>query len=277
MEVLTCWNGDIELAYDTFGTVGRPLLLIAPMGAESRLMYHDDFCSALVDHGFHVARFDNRDGGRSTHRDSPYDLTDMARDAVAVLDALHWPSAHVFGASLGGMIGQVMAVRHPARVRTLTSVSSAPCALWRVSRTRLRTMVRVAAMLSRTKDPADRLVAMFRIVGSPTYPVDEQWLRHISQLSTPDHAADRRHLKAISASGDRRGELANVTAPTLVVHGEDDPLQSVRAGRATAAAVPNARLVTYPGMGHDLPRPLWPRVMAEMVALADRSRTDQPA
>lgn len=269
MDVLTCRNGDIELAYDTFGTAGRPMLLIAPMGQESRLLYSEDFCAALVERGFHVARFDNRDGGRSTHRDTPYDLRDMATDAVAVLDALDWPSAHVVGGSLGGMIGQVMAVHHADRVRTLTSMSSAPCHLYRISRSRLRTVLKVLIMSARTHDPGDKLVELFRLIGSPVHPVEEERLREIAKLSTPDQAADRRQLAAITASGDRRAELARVTAPTLVVHGEDDPLQSVRAGRATADAIPNARLVTYPGMGHDLPRPLWPDVIAEITALAD--------
>lgn len=268
MTVTTCRNGDIELAYETFGD-GRPLLLVAPMGQASRLMYHDDFCAALVRAGFHVARFDNRDGGRSTHlaAGASYSLADMATDAVAVLDTLGWPSANVVGASLGGMIGQVMAVHHADRVRTLTSMSAAPCVSLRVSRPKIRTALKLIG-LSRKGSPADHLVALCRITGSPAHPVDEQWIRHIADQAPPDQAADRRHIKAMQRSGDRRRELAGITAPTLVIHGAADPLQSLRAARETVQAIPGARLVTYPDMGHDLPRPLWPSVVGEISALA---------
>ncbi|HEX3647096.1 MAG TPA: alpha/beta hydrolase, partial [Pseudonocardiaceae bacterium] len=222
------------------------------------------------------ARFDHRDSGLSTHRDAPYGFRDMAGDAVAVLDALEWPSAHVVGASLGGMIGQVMAVHHADRVRTLSSLSSAPCVSWRVSRPRVRAVLRIFAMIARTRDPGDRLVRLFRIVGSPLDPRDEERLRRISRTYPPDLAAYRRQSTALRASGDRRAELAGVTAPTLVLHGEDDPLQSLPAARATARAIPNARLVTYPGMGHDLPRRRWPDVIAEIAALADTVEPVRP-
>lgn len=279
---MICSNGDITLTCDTFGEpTGRPLLLIAPMGAVSRLIWHEDFCAGLVDRGFRVARFDNRDAGASTHLDPTaprYTLGDMAADAVAVLDALDWPAAHVVGASLGGMIGQVMAVHHASRVRTLTSMSSAPCNRWRVSRPRLRTLAALAGLVRHAPTDGDaygeQLVRLFRIVGSPAYPMDERdedRLRGIARQTGPDAAADARHLAAMRASGDRRAELAGVTAPTLVLHGEADPLQSPHAARATVRAMSHARLVTYPGMGHDLPRPLWPAITEEIAALADRA------
>lgn len=279
MKVMTCTNGNITLAYDTFGgTDGRPLLLIAPMGAASRLMYSADFCAALVDAGFHVARFDNRDAGSSTHLDKSapkYDLGDMAADAVAVLDALGWPAAHIVGASLGGMIGQVMAVRQPTRVRTLTSIASAPCQTFRVSRPKLGTVFKVLGLNRRVPTDPDEygeyLIALSRIIGSPTFPPEQELLRQIAHQVTPDSAADMRQLAAVGASGDRRAELARVVAPTLVLHGEADPLQSLRAARETVRAIPGARLVTYPDMGHDLPRPLWPAIIGEITKLADEA------
>lgn len=270
----SCRNGDIEIAYETFGDPGgHPLLLIMGVGMPMSL-WHEDFCAALVERGFHVARFDNRDAGRSTHVDHAYTLADMAKDTVAVLDALIWRSAHIVGASLGGMIGQVMAVHHADRVLSLTSMSSAPCHSWRVSRPKLGALLKIAGVAKKAgtgrEAAGDTLVNIFRIAGSPGYPLEEDWLRQVG-MANHDHGDDpkagRRQLAAIRASGDRRGELSRVTAPTLVVHGEADPLQSVRAGEATAAAIPGARLVTYAGMGHDLPRQLWPLIIDEICAL----------
>jgi pimeloyl-ACP methyl ester carboxylesterase len=270
MSVMTCRNGDVELAYETFGGPnGEPLLLLMGMG--SMLFWHEDFCLALVEQGFHVARFDHRDAGLSSRVEHPYTLSDMAGDTVAVLDALGWSSAHLVGASLGGMIGQVMAVQHAARVRSLTSMSSAPCHLWRVSRPRIRTLIKLVALSKRrTGDAGQFFVDLFRIVGSPGYPIDEHWLRHVGTLvGDLDPALGQRHLAAIRASGDRRAELSRVRVPTLVVHGEADPMQSLRAGRAIAAAIPGARLVTYPGMGHDLPRDLWLTIIDEIRNLTE--------
>lgn len=297
MTVATCRNGDVEIAYETFGHSNvRPLLLVMGMGT-SMLLWHEDFCAALVERGFYVARFDNRDAGRSTHlgervdqqrrsRSSRasaarYTLADMAADAVAVLDALRWPGAHVVGVSLGGMIGQVMAVHHADRVRSLTSISSAPCNRWRVSRPKISTLVKLAAMARRAgtgRDAAaDNLVTLFRIIGSPAYAQDKDWLR---QVGMRDHGLDpaviQRQMAALRASGDRRAELSRVQASTLVLHGEADPLQSVRAGKATAEAIPAARLVTYPGMGHDLPRALWSTIIDEISAVATRADAINP-
>lgn len=268
MAVLTCRNGDIELAYETFGTSGEPLLLIAPMGNESRLAYHEDFCAALVGAGFLVARFDNRDGGLSTHlgQGATYSLGDMAGDAVAVLDALGWPTAHLFGASMGGMIGQTVAARHPDRVRTLTTVATSPSTRWRVCRPKLRTVPKIL-MLGKPQDPGDYAVKLAKIVGSTAYPVDDAWLRRTATTYPPETAAPLRHLAVFRASGDRRSELAGITAPTLVLHGEADPMLSMFAARETVRVIPGARLVSYPGMGHDLPRQLWPSMIGELGTL----------
>jgi pimeloyl-ACP methyl ester carboxylesterase len=283
MTVATCTNGDVELAYQSFGPAdGSPLLLIMGVGAPMSL-WHDDLCAALVDRGFRVARFDNRDAGRSSRVGEPYTLADMALDAVAVLDALRWPAAHLVGASLGGMIGQVMAVHHGTRVHSLTCVSSAPCHSWRVSRPRIGTLLRLAALGRKAgtgRDAAgEDLVNLFRIVGSPSHPLEEDWLREIGRQSHDhghDPAGGQRQLRAIRAAGDRRAELSAVRVPTLVIHGEADPMQSVRAAKATAGAIPGARLVTYPGMGHDLPRKLWPAITNEIHTTATAARCTDP-
>jgi len=276
--VLTVRNGDVEIAYETIGpATGMPLLL-ACGNATQMIHWPERFLAALIERGFQVARFDNRDSGRSTHcaHLPPYDLRDMASDAVAVLDAQGWDRAHVFGISLGGMIGQVMAVQHPNRVRSLTSMASAPAWSLLVSRPRVRTLMKIIGVVRRTGEDresvAERSVQLFRLMSSATYPLDEQWVREVSRRAYDiayDPAGEQRQQKACKVTGDRRGELTRVRAPTLVVHGEDDPLQSVHAGRATARAIPGARLITFPGVGHGLPpAELWPRLLDELCTLA---------
>jgi pimeloyl-ACP methyl ester carboxylesterase len=239
-------------------------------------LWPDEFCLALVERGFHVARFDNRDVGRSSRANTRYTVADLAADGVAVLDALGWPGAHVVGASLGGMTAQVMAARHADRVLSLTSMSSAPDDRLRLDRRKISAMARFAALYR--KKPAgpdaagEQLVRTFRIIGSPGYPHDEDWQREVGRAAYAgrmDLAGFRRQAAAVFASGDRRAELSRVTAPTLVITGEADALQPVRAGRATADAIPGARFVTYPGMGHDLPRDLWPAFIDEINAIAE--------
>ena len=254
------------------------------------LVWPEDLCDALVDRGFQVTRFDNRDSGRSTHLTgarapgwlrtmlrrsvAPYRLDDMARDALAVMDALGWPSAHVVGASMGGMVAQTLALDHPSRVRSLTSIMSTPSA-------RIATMPTMATMRAIAKiagtavtspdEAADQAVTLKRAMGSPDYPFDEAAVGEIARRSYQrDPGApedDLRQRAAIIASGDRRKALAGLNIPTLVIHGDQDPVIRPKGGRATADAIPGARLVTYPGMGHDLPKPLWPSILDEICAL----------
>jgi pimeloyl-ACP methyl ester carboxylesterase len=209
-----------------------------------------------------------------------YSLDAMADDAVAVMDALGWSSAHVVGMSQGGMIAQTLAVTHPDRVRTLTSLSSAPGA--RVGQPGLRELAKIVKVANpkrvRTGDDLGKyLVNLHTVAGSPAYPADEMELRELGRRAFErgglNVAAVQRQTAALAAAGDRRAALAAIKAPTLVVHGEADRLIRVGAARATADAIPGARLVTYPGMGHDLPRELWPAITDEISTLARESTT----
>ena len=277
MSVAFTRNGDIKIAYETFGSKeGRPLLLVQG-GMAPMLGWPEGFCAALVERGFHVARFDNRDAGQSSRATTRYTLAEMATDGVAVIDALGWSGAHLVGVSLGGMIAQVMATRHADRVLSLTSMSSAPDHFMRWNRRKIGAVAKFAAVhWKKPTDPdasGEQLVRIYRIAGSTDYPHDEDWIREVGRRSydnRPDFAAFRRQAAAVFASGDRRAELSRINASTLVITGEADPLQPVRAGQATADAIPGARFITYPGMGHDLPRDLWPAITDEIHAIATK-------
>ncbi|QIG54023.1 alpha/beta fold hydrolase [Altererythrobacter sp. BO-6] len=270
-------NG-ITLHYDTHGDPSDPpMLLVMGLGAQMTL-WPIDLVKALAGHGFHVIRYDNRDIGLSQKMEgakapgilrmvifdrlglplrSPYSLADMARDGIGLLDALRIERAHVVGASMGGMIAQHMAMSHPAKVASLTSIFSS---------TGHRSLARSRAHAVRalTRRPRsmeeDALVAhgmnIARAIGSPAYRADEEELRrrvteNVRRSVYP--AGFVRQLAAILADGSRRERLASVTAPTLVLHGEDDPLVPVDHGHDTARHVSGAKLKTYPGWGHDLP------------------------
>jgi pimeloyl-ACP methyl ester carboxylesterase len=282
-------NG-VELAYQTFGDpAARPLLLIMGLGTQM-LAWHDQFCGLLVDSGFFVIRYDNRDSGLSTHfraagmpdlqrlftepkAVATYTLEDMADDAAGLLDALGIPTADVVGASMGGMIAQVLAYRHPQRVRSLTSIMSTPSP-WIGPPTSEAAGVLLAPAARDRDEAIERVVATYRVIGSPGYPLDEAELRRTAATSFDrgyDPPGVVRQLAAIHASGDRTPALAGVQAPTVVLHGESDPLVQPDGGRATASAVPGAELVTYPGMGHNLPRELWPDIVRQIVAVSGRA------
>ena len=201
----------------------------------------------------------------------------MAADAVAVLDALGWESAHVLGTSLGGMIAQAVAIEHPARVRSLTSVMSTP-APWLGIPTRRGAAALLAPPARNPDEAADRAVATFRVIGSPGYPLDEDWLRAYARrafarglAAGADAGSPRRQLAAAMASPSRLMGLRGLRVPTLVVHGADDPLIRPAAGRATARAVQGARLLVFPGMGHNLPAALWPPLVEAVRECAARA------
>ncbi|MEV4346485.1 alpha/beta hydrolase [Actinoplanes sp. NPDC049596] len=277
-------HGAVEIAYEVEGPAdGNPLLLIMGLGLPM-LFWPVSFRRLLVERGFRVACFDNRDAGRSTHltglglasprvlltRRPPYGLPDMAGDAVAVLDALGWSSAHVAGVSLGGMIAQLTAVLHPARVRSLISLSSTPSP--HVGRPHPRALPALLSGRARDRvEAAEHMVRIFRIIGSPGYPLEEDWLRAVAARSFDEaHDPDgvRRQLAAIVLAADRRPLLRRLHLPALVVHGDADPLVRLSGGRATARAIPGAKLVVFPGMGHDLPTALQPAIVDEIAGLS---------
>jgi pimeloyl-ACP methyl ester carboxylesterase len=288
-------HGDVTIAYETVGEpTGEPLLLL--MGTlGQRIGWPDGFCAALHDRGFHVVRFDNRDVGESTHLPPPrdrrpralrtarpraaYTLDDMAGDVLAVLDDLGWTSAHVVGISAGGTLGQLLAARHGDRVRTLTSISSTP---WvRIGRMRAGTMmrmVRAGRRVGRPTDPAAVAAAMLTIrndiTGSPAYEADADAMRAMVRLSLQRDpgflTGGRGFTAALGTAPDLRPELAAVRVPVLVIHGDADVVIRPDGGRATAAAIPGARLIEYPGLGHELPHELWTPIADQIAALADQ-------
>lgn len=277
----------IELAFDTFGDdTGEPLLLIAGLGTQ-RLRWTPPFCQALVSRGYRVIRFDNRDAGGSTHLHHlaapdlaalmadaragrrpavPYTLHDLALDTVGLLDALGIGAAHVVGRSMGGMVAQLLASEHPERVRSLASIMSS------TGHPALPpTPPDVMAMLLRpAPDPSQDLagfvshhLAFARRIASPATAFDEAEHRALiieEWQRGHDPAGTARQIAAIAATGDLRPRLASITAPTLVVHGADDPLILPACGRDTAASIPGARWLLVDGMGHELPAAVHGRV-----------------
>jgi pimeloyl-ACP methyl ester carboxylesterase len=276
--------GHVDLAYETFGSADNPTLALVMGLATQMLGWPDGFCEKLADAGLHVVRFDNRDIGLSTHLDdaptpdlsplfvgqpiieSPYLLADMAEDTVALLDAIGVERVHLAGASMGGMIAQEVALRHPDRLSSLISIMSTPAPQIGAA-TPEATAALFTPPATSAKEAGERAVAVYRIVGSPGYPLDEDALVARAEESfrrANDPAGVARQLAAIHASGDRTAALREVKVPTLVLHGEGDPLIQVSGGVATADAVPRARLITYPGMGHDLPQALWARIAGDI-------------
>lgn len=282
-------TGQVSLAYEAFGSPEDPPLVLVMGVATQMLGWPDGFCQALADAGFHVIRFDNRDIGLSTHLDdlgmpdlmallgggatsAPYLLADMADDTAGLFDALGFDRVHLVGLSMGGMIVQEVAMRHPDRLISLTSIMSTPSANVGAPTPEAQAVL-LAPSPTSAAEAAELAVNTYRVVGSPGYPLDEEWLRAMGEESfrrAIDPAGVVRQLAAILCSPDRRPGLAALTVPTLVIHGDADPLVQPEGGRATADAIPGARLVTYPGMGHDLPEPLWPELVGE---IAEHART----
>jgi pimeloyl-ACP methyl ester carboxylesterase len=260
-------NG-LELEYETFGDRSHPdLVLVMGLGAQM-IAWDAGFCRALADEGFHVIRFDNRDlravlaGDRTA---VPYLLGDMADDIVGLLDTLGIAKAHVVGASMGGMIAQQLAIDHPDRLLSLCSIMSTTGdpTVGQSTPEALATLIRPPAA-SREQALAQG-VAAYRVLGSPGFPVDDEQL--LAKVGTNydrayHPAGSQRQAAAILASPDRTEGLRGVTLPTLVIHGDADPLVDPSGGKATAAAVPCADLLLIPGMGHDLPSGAWPAIVA---------------
>ncbi len=287
--------GDVELAYDRIGDGPRRLLLIMGIGSQ-RIFWDERLCARLVDAGFSLARFDHRDIGQSTRLDhlpvprpgrtmarhllglsvgAPYTLSDMATDVVGLLDHLGWDRAHVVGASMGGMIAQHLAIEHPTRIASLTSIMSTPGARRYAIQTRPSAMTALLGKAPRTADESgEYAVRLFKTIGGPRFASDEDMLRRLGRLAFERKPSPRgfcRHFAALCASGDRTARLAAVRTPTLIFHGSDDPLIPVSAGRATARAIPGARLHVVEGMGHHMPPGVWDELVPAIVANAARA------
>lgn len=273
-------NNDIELEYDSFGSSNDPALLLIMGFTAQMVAWETDFCNMLAAGGLHVIRFDNRDCGLSTHLDGvvvntddviraamleepippvPYTLSDMASDAVGLLDHLGIERAHVLGASMGGMIAQTFAIEYPQRTLSLMSVMSTTGELEYGQ----STPGALEALL--TPPPTDRegyikFSPRWQVWHSKKYRNDElsyaAAARDYDRMFYPEGGS--RQLAAIYASGSRGEALQNLNVPTLVVHGMDDTLIAPSGGQRTAEIIPNARLLMLEDMGHDLPRPLWP-------------------
>ncbi len=280
-------NG-LELEYETFGDPANPpLVLVMGLGAQMTT-WETGFCELVAAGGFHVVRFDNRDIGLSTYFDevpppdmaaiasgdlttAPYGLSDMAADTTGLFDALGFERAHVVGASMGGMIVQQLAIDRPDRLLSLTSIMS-------TTGDRGVGQAEPEALAALTRPPAtgraqaiEDSVTWYRLVGSPGYPSDEAYLREKAARSYDralHPAGALRQAAAVVASGDRTAKLREVRVPSLVLHGENDPLINVSGGKATAEAIAGAELVIYPGMGHELPRQLWPAISEAVIAHA---------
>ena len=281
-------NG-INIEYETFGNPAHPpMLLIMGLGAQL-LLWPEEFCEALADAGYYVIRYDNRDIGLSSKMEhagrvklmrsamasmlrlpvkAPYTLDDMARDAEGLLDALQIKRAHVVGASMGGMIAQILAAKHADRVQSfvcIMSTSGNPRLPGPSMKLRMR-LVKRPPLLDR-ESLISYSMETWRLIGSPDYPAETEFLR-----AKVERSYDRSHYPqglarqtlAIIASGSRVHLLHRITAPTLVIHGQEDPLVPVAAAHDLVKHIPHARLEIIPGMGHDMPPPVL-RHMTRMI------------
>ncbi len=284
-------NGAVTIAYDQLaGSEGEPLLLVMGL-AVSRFWWPAGLAQAFADQGFAVARYDQRDAGQSTRmpdtggsnpfaalarKRGGYSSEDMTDDAIAVLDALGWERAHIFGASLGGIIAQRIALRHPGRVLSVTSAMGMPSDAVGIKGGRY-VRLGLLARLSRVKFPEGRegdiqlSLMLAREIASPAYPFDEdaarEWIEREADSGPRDTKAQSRQVGAPWHGP----KLRDLHKPVLVLHGDRDPILRVSAARATAKAIDGARLVVLPGVGHDLPAPLWPGIAREVRQTAGRA------
>jgi pimeloyl-ACP methyl ester carboxylesterase len=270
----------ITLCYERFGDPeDPPVLLVMGLGTQM-IAWHEDLCEGLAERGFHVIRFDNRDVGRSTHMDFPppsvgqlvmrrfrpeqYTLSDMAADAAGLIRHLDLRPVHVVGASLGGMIAQMLAAEHPELVRSLTSLMS-------TTGSRLHGQPHHSVLRYLLRPPPrdrdayiDRSAEIFGLIGSTGFDRDEAHIRERAGKSYDrgySRAGGGRQLGATLATGNRTSLLKKIEVPTLVIHGTEDKMIRPSGGRATAKAIPGARLMMIEGMGHDLPRGVWPQLI----------------
>jgi pimeloyl-ACP methyl ester carboxylesterase len=277
-------NG-IDLCYEIFGDdSAEPMLLIMGLGAQM-IHWDDDFCRQLAARGFRVIRFDNRDIGQSSKLTggkrlgpvellklrflkipvaAPYRLHDMALDVIGLMDALGIKSAHLVGASMGGMIAQEVAISFPQRVRSLTSIMSTTGNPKLPPPTREAAAVLMAPPPKTREEYFERFAQTWKVLRVGSFPQDEALDRSRAERTFErglNPAGVARQLRAVLASGSRKERLASVKAPTLVIHGTVDPLVPPEGGKDTAASIPGARLLMIAGMGHALPIPMWPEII----------------
>jgi len=279
----------IDINYDSFGDKSHPAIVLI-MGLATQMIYWDQqFCELLASQGYWVIRFDNRDNGKSTWLDSTpaptsfallknavfrrplgatYLLSDMMKDTLGLLDALHLKSAHIVGVSMGGMIGQEIAIKHPHRVKSLTSI---------MSTTGSRKLPKPSTafsfkMLKRPPKDINKAVTyglnVWRLIHGNYYPFDQQKVLSLISRALQrgfNPAGNTRQLAAILDSPDRTAALRTLTVPSLIIHGEDDPLVPVACGYATATAIPNAKIKVYPGMGHTIPNQLYDDITTQIL------------
>jgi pimeloyl-ACP methyl ester carboxylesterase len=278
-------NG-IDLCYEIFGAPdAEPMILIMGLAAQM-ILWDDEFCQQLALRGFQVIRFDNRDVGRSSKLTgggpltpvellklrflriplaAPYKLLDMADDVIGLMDALGIQSAHLIGASMGGMIAQEIAINYPRRVRTMISIMSTTGNSRLPQPSREVTAMLMARPVTTRREFITRFVKTWKVLrGGGHFPLDEAKDRERAERTFDrglSPAGVGRQLRAILASGSRKERLRSVTAPTLVIHGTVDPLVHPAAGKDMAAAIPGAKLMMIEGMGHALPIPMWPQII----------------
>jgi len=283
--------GELDLCWQQFGADSDPpLLMIMGLGAQM-ILWPEELCELIAAEGYRVIRFDNRDSGRSTKLDNAargsiqdalsgripegaYKLSDMAGDAAGLLDALGIEAAHVVGASLGGMIAQTLAIERPERVLSLASLMSTT-GNPEVGRPTPQGLAGLTTVPPRDRDGyVLALVEARRLIGSPGFPFDEERAAGVARSGFdrgyfPEGTV--RQTIAILASGDRTERLGGIGVPTVVIHGEEDPLIEVSGGRATAAAIPGSKLLVIEGMGHDFPAGVWGQVAAEVAENARKA------
>jgi pimeloyl-ACP methyl ester carboxylesterase len=285
-----CRVGDIEICYETFGDPGDPAILLV-MGLGTQMVaWHEAFCTQLAERGYFVIRHDNRDIGRSTHLDdaptpslrqlatrdkraAAYTLADMAADSVGVLDHLGIEKAHIVGASMGGMIAQTIAIRHPHRTLSLVSIMSNTGGFF----TGQPALSMYAVLLKPSPRDRDGYIQhgidIFTKIGGSGYGPDIEDLREIATRSYDrghDPRGSQRQLAAIIADRDRTPQLRRLKIPATVIHGAEDKLVRPSGGRATAKAIPGAELLEIEGMGHGLPRGAWDRIIGAIADTAAR-------
>jgi pimeloyl-ACP methyl ester carboxylesterase len=292
-------NG-IDICYDIFGDAeAEPMLLIMGLGAQM-VLWDDAFCQQIAARGFRVIRFDNRDIGQSSKLSggkrltplellklrflkipvsAPYKLRDMAEDTIALMDVLRIRSAHLVGASMGGMIAQEIAITFPERVRSLTSIMSTTGNPKVPPPTREAAAVLMAPPPTTKEEYLQRFAQNWKVLRVGSFPEDEALDRSRAERCYArglNPAGVGRQLRAILASGSRKGRLHNVKAPTLVIHGTVDPLVHPMGGQDTAASIPGAKLLMVEGMGHAMPLPTWPQIIGAIVQHAQGAGAKAP-